>query len=37
MDYINLFRDYLYSQEFEEPLKTPLEYILFNEGHWVRP
>lgn len=35
--YTQLFRDYLYSQEFQEPLKSSLEYILFNEGHWVRP
>ncbi len=35
--YTDLFREYLYSQEFEEPLKPILEYILFNEGHWIRP
>lgn len=35
--YTQLFRDYLYSQEFSGPLKEPLEYILFNEGHYIRP
>ena len=37
MSYVDLFRDYLYSQQFSSPLKEPLEYILFNEGHWIRP